>query len=175
MAVIPTTRSSFTSTVWNSPGKAAHSTNAAKFGGPNVNIKEGSKIQLGDGDLIWDVARVFEDGTLFLTTTSSGMRLTRRIPPDNPSWSNIWMVDEKVFRNKGDQAARETRRLGGGPNRNLQPGNVVVIGTSQVRWTVQSLLRDGTVVLITVQNEELTSTKIGPTSRLWNSMYPVSR
>ena len=175
MAVQPTSRSSFTSTVWNSPGKATHSTNAARFGGPNVNISEGSKIQIGDGDLIWDVARVFDDGTLFLATTSSGRRLTRRIPPDNESWSNIWMVDEKVFRSHGDQLARETKRLGGGPNRNLQPGNVVVLGNSQIRWTVQSLKRDGTVTLITVQDEELTTAVIGPRSALWNSMYPVSR
>lgn len=173
MAVRPTTRSTFASTIWNSPAKARHSTNAAKFGGPNVNISEGSKVQFGDGDLVWDVIRVFEDGTLYLSAVSSGVRRTRRVPPTSPSWTNLWMVDGKRIRGLGEKNNNPAPR-GGGPNRTIDPGNVVTLGTSRVRWSVQSVLRDGTLVLVTFNGEKLVRTEVGPKSKFWNSIYTVT-
>ena len=174
MAVTPTTRSSFTSTVWNSPGKATHSVNGAKFGGPNVRIMEGSKIQFSSGSLVWDVARVFEDGTLYLTTVSSGRRMTRRVEPHDKAWTDLWMVDGKRLRTLGQTTQAREAPTGGGPNRNIQPGNMVTLGLSQIRWTVNSILRDGTLQLIAYTGERLTQTEVGPKSKFWNSIYSVS-
>lgn len=174
MAVQPTSRSTFASTIWNSPAKARHSTNAAKFGGPNVNINEGSKVQFGDGDTVWDVARVFEDGTLFLTANSSGRKMTRRIPPSSPSWSNLWIVDGRRLPSVKSKT-QETRPKGGGPNRNIHPGNVVTLGTSLVRWSVVTVARDGSLGLQAYNGERLLSATVGPLSKLWNSIYPVMR
>ena len=174
MAVQPTTKSSFTSTVWNSAAKAAQSTNAAKFGGPNVSIKQGSKVQFGDSTSIWDVARVFADGTLFLTTVSSGVKRTRRVPPSSPSWTNLWMVDGRRLRRLGADLKAPEAKKGGGPNRNIDPGNVVTLGLSQVRWTVESVLRDGSLLLQTFNGSEITHATVGPTSKLWNSIYTVN-
>lgn len=175
MAVLPTAKSTFTSTVWNSPGRANHSTNAAKFGGPNVAISEGSKVQFGDGDNIWDVARVFNDGTLYLVTTTTGRRITRRIPPSDPSWTNLWMVDGKRFRTLSESNPTPPKVIGGGPDRNLDPGNVILVGASRVRWVVDTVDKDGTVHLVTVQEGKTTYMSIDKGSRFWNSMYPVSR
>lgn len=174
MAVVPTTRSSFTSTVWNSPGRATHSTQAAKFGGPNVRISEGSKVQFSSGSVVWDVARVFEDGTLYLTTMSSGRRMTRRIEPHDKAWTNLWMVDGKRLRQLGQTTQAPESPVGGGPNRNIDPGNMVTLGLSQVRWTVDSVLRDGTLRLSTFNGEDLVHTEVGPKSKFWNSIYTVS-
>lgn len=174
MAVRPTTRSSFTSTIWNSPARARHSTNAAKFGGPNVNISEGSKVQFGDGDLVWDVVRVFEDGTLFLSAVSSGSKRTRRVPPSSSSWTNLWMVDGKRLRNLGDTKQKAEKPRGGGPNRTIDVGNVVTLGSNRVRWSVQSVLRDGSLVLQTYNGEKLVTTTVGPRSKMWNSIYTVN-
>lgn len=172
MAVNPTTRSSFTSTIWNSPRRATHSTNGAKFGGPNVNISEGSKIQFGDGDLVWDVARIFEDGTLYLTAVSSGQRRTRRVPPSSSSWTNLWIVDGKKVGLNSTEAPKTPR--GGGPNRNIDPGNVVIIGRSKIRWTVRSVLRDGTLVMYTAKDGKVTSLNVGPQSKFWRELYVAS-
>lgn len=173
MAVRPTTRSSFTSTVWNSPAKATHSVNSARFGGPNVNISEGSKVQFGDGDSIWDVVRVFEDGTLFLSTVSFGRKITRRVPPSSSSWTNLWMVDGKRLKSLSAKV-QEDKPRGGGPNRTIDPGNVVTLGVSKARWTVMSVLRDGSLLLQTYNGEKLLSTTVGPKSTYWNSIYPVN-
>lgn len=174
MAVIPTTRSSFTSTVWNSPSRATHSTNGAKFGGPNVRISEGSKVQFSSGTVVWDVARVFEDGTLYLTATSSGRRMTRTVGPHDKAWTNLWMVDGKRLRTLGQTTQAPDAPIGGGPNRNIQPGNVVTLGLTQVRWTVESVLRDGTLKLSAYNGERLIHSEVGPKSKFWNSIYSVS-
>ena len=173
MAVTPTTRSTFASTIWNSPAKAQHTTNAAKFGGPNINISEGSKVQFGEGSLVWDVVRVFEDGTLYLMAVSSGVKRTRRVPPTSPSWTNLWMVDGKSVR-LGESTPKPQKARGGGPKRTLDPGNVILLGNTKVRWTVESVLRDGTVKLYTSNGDKLVYTTVGPTSKFWNSMYTVA-
>lgn len=172
--VIPTSRSSFSSTIWNSPGKARRSINSAKFGGPNVAIKEGSKVQFGDGDLVWDVARVFDDGTLYLVSVSSGVRRTRKVPPGSKSWTNLWMVDGKHFTagNQDNQVTKEKKR-GGGPNRTIDPGNVVTVGNSRVRWIVVSVARDGTLTLRSYSGDNVASMQVGPKSKNWNSIYTV--
>ena len=174
MAVIPTTRSAFTSTVWNSPGKATQSTNAAKFGGPNVNISQGSKVQFGDGTSIWDVMRVFDDGTLYLSTVSGGNRITRRVPPSSPSWTNLWMVDGRRLRRLGANLKAPEAKVGGGPNRNVDPGNVVSLGLYNVRWTVETVLRDGTLKLYSFNGDRIIRTDVGPMSKFWNSIYTVN-
>ena len=169
----PTSRSSFTSTQWNTAGKAKHSTNAAKYGGPNVNISEGSKVQFGDGTVVWDVVRVFADGTLFLSAMSSGVKRTRKVPPESKSWSNLWMVDGK--RTSAGRQNQQERPRGGGPERTIDPGQVVTLGTSKVRWVVRSVLRDGTLELASYNGENVVATSVGPKSKFWNSIYPVSR
>lgn len=174
MSVQPTTRSTFASTIWNSPGKAMHSTNAAKFGGPNVKITEGSKVQFGSGDLIWDVVRIFEDGTMHLSTVSSGQKRTMKVPPSSKSWTNLWMVDGRRLRNLGDIKQVQEKSRGGGPNRNIEPGEVVTLGNSSVRWVVQSILRDGTLNLQTFNGQKVTNSVVGPRSKFWNSIYSIS-
>lgn len=174
MAVQPTTRSSFTSTIWNSAAKATHSINPVKFGGPNVNIREGSKVQFGDGRAVWDVVRVFEDGTLFLTTVSAGTKRTRRVPPSSASWTNLWIVDGRKLRVPGSEIQAPSTPMGGGPNRTIDPGNVVTLGMSPVRWVVKSVARDGTLMLETFNGDKIVTTTVGPQSKLWNSIYALN-
>lgn len=171
--IIPTTKSSFTSTIWNSPAKASRSISGSKFGGPNINISVGSKVQFGDGNLIWDVARIYEDGTLHLTAVSSGRRITRKVPPSSASWTNLWMVDGKSVR-KENTGGQSQLLKGGGPNRNFGPGNVLHIGNSRIRWTVISVYRDGTVKLQAMSGDKVVTTNVGPKSKFWNSMYSVN-
>lgn len=171
MAVQPTTRSTYTSTLWNSPARATHSTNAAKFGGPNAVIREGAKVKFNSGSVIWDVARVFEDGTLLLTSVAAGVKRSRRVTPASSSWTNLWMVDGKRVSRQMEEGAVP---LGGGPNRNLDPGNVVTVGTSRIRWTVESVLRDGTVTLRTSNADKILRSTISPKSSMWYSMYLVN-
>lgn len=174
MAVQPNNRSAYTSTLWNSAAKASHSVNAAKYGGPSVNISEGSKIQFSEGEAVWDVVRVFADGTLYLATVSSGSRITRKIPPTSPSWTNLWMVDGKRLRTPGATVAAPASPAGGGPNRNIDPGNVVTLGASDVRWSVYEVKRDGTIVVQTFNGERVVTAEVGPMSKLWNSIYTVN-
>lgn len=173
MAVRPTTRSSFTSTIWNSPRKALRSVDGAKFGGPNVNLVEGAKVKFNDGSVTWTIDRIFDDGTLHLSAMSSGVKRTRKIPPSSPSWTNLWLVDGKRV-GLGDTVAAPPKPAGGGPNRTLDPGNIVIIGNSTVRWTVESVLRDGTVKLYTVQGDKLTYMSVGPMSKYWYSLYTAN-
>lgn len=171
--VQPVTRSTFTSTVWNSPAKARRTVQGGVFGGPNIKISEGSKVKFGDGNVIWDVLRVFADGTLHLSAVSSGRRITRKVPPTSNSWSNLWMVDNRGVR-IDDSPLKPQVPNGGGPNRTLGVGNVVVIGNSSVRWTVESVLKDGTVTLKAFNGKNLVSTEVGPKSRFWEQMYSVN-
>lgn len=171
--VRPTTRSSFTSTIWNSPRKALRSTNSAKFGGPNVNLTEGSKVRFNDGAITWNIDRIFEDGTLHLSAMSSGVKRTRTVAPSSPSWTNLWMVDGKRV-GLGETVTAPPKPTGGGPDKTLDPGNVVIIGNSTVRWTVESVLRDGTVKLYTVHGDKLTYTSVGPMSKYWYSLYTAN-
>lgn len=170
--VIPTTRSSYTSTIWNSPARGSHSVNSAKFGGPNITIYEGSKVQFGSGRLVWDVARVFEDGTMYLTSVSAGVKRSRTVKPGSSSWTNLWMVDGK--RSSRDTEEGRKSMLGGGPNRNLDPGNVITIGNARVRWTVDSVLRDGTVSLRTMSGDKVLRATVGPRSIYWHLMFTVN-
>lgn len=174
MAVLPNTKSAFTSTVWNSPARATQSTNAAKFGGPNVNINQGSKVQFSGGLTIWDVVRVFEDGTLYLAAVTGGERITRRITPTSPSWTNLWIVDGRRLRTPGTSLKAPKDRVGGGPNRNVDVGNVVTLGLSGIRWTVESVKSDGAIVLQTFNGKKISSMEVGPMSPMWNSIYIVN-
>ena len=169
--VKPTNRSSFTSTVWGGAGKGRHTTNAAMWGGPNVNIKEGSKVQFRDGDTVWDVMRVFNDGALHLTSVAGGRKMTRKVAPSSQSWANLRMVDGRRF------ASNDTEpkpKQGGGPGKTLEVGNVVVLEGSKVKWTVESILRDGAVRLYTMQGEKISYATVGPKSRYWELMLQVS-
>lgn len=169
----PTTRSTFTSTIWNSAAKATRTVNSAKFGGPNKNISVGSKVKFGEGDLEWDVLKIFEDGTLHLSAVTSGKRITRKVPPTSPSWTNLWMVDGKGI-NVNDRPTTDQRPRGGGPNRTLGVGNVILLGKSSVRWTVESVYRDGTVRLKSFSGDRLVTTEVGPKSPYWKLMHPLN-
>lgn len=174
MAVIPNNKSAYTSTIWNSAGRGNHSVNVQKMGGPNVNIAEGSKVQFSEGDTIWDVVRIFDDGTLYLSSVASGSKISRRVPPSSPSWTNLWMVDGRRLRTLGATTAAPESPIGGGPNRNVDPGNVVTLGASDVRWSVSQVKRDGTLILVTYNGVRLVEAEVGPMSKLWNSVYTVN-
>ena len=174
MAVIPETRATFTSTIWNDSAKGSHSTNASRMGGPNVNIYEGSKIRFGDSVLVWDVLRVFDDGTLFLSAVSMGTKMTRKVTPTDSSWTNVWMVDGRRLRleNPSDMVPELPR--GGGPNRTIDPGNVVTLGISPIRWIVIDVARDGSLSLQTYNGVKVVDTVVSPKSQLWNSVYVIN-
>ena len=155
MSVVPTTRSSFTSTIWGGAARGRHSVNAAKFGGPNVKITEGSKVQFTTGKSVWDVVRVFNDGTIYLVSTSGGERKTRMVEPEDPSWHNLWIVDRRRFSNSPLLA--DVEAVGGGPNRDLRPGTVIIVGDSQLRWVVQSVLRDSSVIIQTYKSDTVST------------------
>lgn len=171
--VQPVSRSTFTSTVWNSPAKAKRTVNAAKYGGPNIKLREGMKVQFSDGTLIWDILRIFADGTLHLSAVSSGRRITRKVSPSSSSWENLWVVDNRGVRQDTSPITPQVPK-GGGPNRTLGVGNVVVLGKSSVRWTVEYVKKDGTVVLKAFNGKNLVSTEVGPKSRFWEQMYSVN-
>lgn len=170
MPVQPTSRPSFTSTVWQSPSRASASVNAAKFGGPSVKIVVGSKVQFVEGYTVWDVSRIFGDGTLYLSTMTGGRRLTRQVEPSDPSWKNIRSVDGRVLRSTPSSSKPPVR--GGGPNGNITIGTSVLVGSSNVRWVVQDVKRDKSLVLSALIGDTIKTMTIGPLSRLWNSVYP---
>lgn len=138
-----------------------------------MNLSEGSKVRFNDGTVTWTIDRIFADGTLHLSAVSSGQRRTRKVPPTSSSWTNLWMVDGKRV-GLGETAAAPSTPRGGGPNRTIDPGNIVLLGNSTVRWTVESVLRDGTVILYTLQGEKITRITVSPLSRYWNSLYAVN-
>ena len=171
--VAPVSRSTFTSTVWNSPARARRTVNGAKFGGPNINLKEGMKVQFTDGSLIWDILRIFEDGTLHLSAVSSGRRTSRKVSPSSSSWENLWVVDNRGVKRDSSPLTPQVPR-GGGPNRTLGVGNVVVLGRSSVRWTVETVLKNGAVRLRAFNGSNTVTTEVGPKSRFWEEMYTVN-
>ena len=171
----PSNPSAYSSTIWNKPAKAYHSVNAPLFGGPNVNIKEGSKVQFADGQVVWDVARVFNDGTLYLVATTSGTRITRKIPPTSTSWTNILMVDSRRFKQNEVKITDQKAPIGGGPGRNIDPGNIISLGNSKVKWVVDEVRVDGTLVVQSFSGDKVTRAEIGPASKYWDSIRAINK
>ena len=49
-----------------------------------------------------------------------------------------------------------------------------VLGLSNVRWTVETVLRDGTLKLYSFNGDRIIRTDVGPMSKFWNSIYTVN-